>query len=195
MATPRVAGDAALIRPVKRSATVAAVTETLRTTSRPLGDSPAYPFPNDSYGWGCGDAAAAVNKAAPIITRLRTPVLPCLPPLTHPPICGPLRTPIQVCLPPRTMICPIVSPVCPPTITPVTTTPVTPTPVTRTPGTAPVTPAIGQPGVPGGGAAAGYDPYGYLGGAAQASQQASQQEPDPSVGPGTYEEGYADGDA
>ncbi len=148
MATPHVAGVAALIRSVKPSATVAEVTDILRTTARPLRDAPADPVPNDSYGWGCVDAAAAVNKAAPIITRLRTPVLPCLPPLTHPPICGPLRTPIQVCLPPRTMICPIVSPVCPPTITPVTTTPVTTTPVTRTPGTAPVTPAIGQPGCP-----------------------------------------------
>jgi len=193
MATPHVAGVAALIRSVKPSATVAEVTDILRTTARPLRDAPADPVPNDSYGWGCVDAAAAVNKAAPIITRLRTPVLPCLPPLTQPPICGPLRTPIQVCLPPRTMICPIVSPVCPPTITPVTTTPVTTTPVTRTPGTTPVTPTIGQPGVPGGGAAAGYDPYGYLGGAAQASQQASQQEQASSAGQGTYEEGYADG--
>ncbi|EWT03544.1 serine protease [Intrasporangium oryzae NRRL B-24470] len=181
MATPHVAGVAALIRSVKPSATVAEVTDILRTTARPLRDAPADPVPNDSYGWGCVDAAAAVNKASPIVTRLRTPVLPCRPPLTFPPFCGPLRTPIQIC-PPRTMICPVASPFCPPTITP--TTPVTPTPATTT-----VTPTIGQPGVPGGGAAAGYDPYGYLGGAGQAPQP----EEGPSEGQGTYEQGYADG--
>jgi subtilisin family serine protease len=188
MATPHVAGVAALIRSVKPSATVAEVTDILRTTARPLRDASGDPVPNDSYGWGCVDAAAAVNRAAPIITRLRTPVLPCLPPLTQRPICGPIRTPIQFCAPPRTMICPVVSPVCPPTITPVTTTPVTTTPITRTP----VTPTIGRPGLGGGAGAAGaagYDPYGYLGGAGQVPEEQGASEGQG----GTYEEGYADG--
>lgn len=172
MASPHVAGVAALIRSVKPSATVAEVADILRSTAKPLRDNASDPVPNDRYGWGLVDAAAAVAKAAPLPVKTtgcppRTlpncyvslvvrcvpktlppacPVrtVPCVP-RTLPPACPPLRT--LACLP-RTLDCGI-------TITR-TLTPI----ITRT--RTIIAPIAAQVGA--------YDPYGYL---------AAQQEQDP----------------
>ena len=81
MATPHVAGVAALIKAVKPSATGAEIADILRSTARPLSDTAGGPVPNASYGHGAVDAQAALDKArGPILTptitvKLRTPIL------------------------------------------------------------------------------------------------------------------------
>lgn len=143
MATPHVAGVAALIRSVKPTATVAEVVDILRTTAKPLRVNAGDPVPNDSFGWGLVDAAAAVTAAqgpifpltpgircfpptptqpcvpiSPRITCLpQTPVLPCAPPT---PDCVPLTpqcppTPLGPWCPPQTPDCVPLTPQCPPT--------------------------------------------------------------------------------
>ena len=105
MATPHVAGVAALIKAVKPSATGAEIADILRDTARPLKDAAADPVPNNAYGHGCLDAQAALVKA-------RGPVI-------NPTITIHLRTPIIAC-PPKTLVinqCPphsLFQPFCPP---------------------------------------------------------------------------------
>lgn len=76
MASPHVAGVAALILSCNRNLTGAQVADILRQTARPLRDNPADPIPNDNYGFGCVDAQAAVNRACP---RLVSSPLTCRP--------------------------------------------------------------------------------------------------------------------
>ncbi len=59
MATPHVAGAAALILQSNPALTVDQIESVLQRTARPLGESP----PNNSYGWGRLDAYAAVVQA------------------------------------------------------------------------------------------------------------------------------------
>jgi subtilisin family serine protease len=65
MASPHVAGVAALVLSIKPELTGAQVADILRQTARPLRDNPADPVPNNNYGFGCVDALAAVNRARP----------------------------------------------------------------------------------------------------------------------------------
>lgn len=74
MATPHVAGVAALVLSCNGNLTGPQVADILRQTARPLRDNPADPVPNNQYGFGCVDAAAAVNRACPSITLPSRPV-------------------------------------------------------------------------------------------------------------------------
>jgi subtilisin family serine protease len=65
MATPHVAGVAALILSCNSSLTGAQAADILRQTARALRDNPADSVPNNNYGFGCVDAQAAVNRACP----------------------------------------------------------------------------------------------------------------------------------
>ncbi len=65
MASPHVAGLAALILSCNGGLTAAQVADIIRQTSRALRDNPADPVPNNTYGFGCIDAAAAINRACP----------------------------------------------------------------------------------------------------------------------------------
>lgn len=180
MATPHVAGVAALIKAVKPSATGVEIADILRSTARPLRDDPADPVPNNAYGHGCLDAQAALVKArGPVINttitvRLRTPILRC--PIktvvikdcliTVPgPLCPPNTIQIPQCLPQT-----IIGPNCPVTLPPTTTITVPPTTPIQTIATRPVGRFART---------AGYDPYGLL------AQTAG--------GDGSYEAGYAAG--
>jgi subtilisin family serine protease len=69
MATPHVTGVAALVLSRNSSLTVAEVGNILRSTARPLRDAPDDPIPNDRYGAGLVQAAAAVRAAAPVVPR------------------------------------------------------------------------------------------------------------------------------
>ena len=71
MASPHVAGVAALILSCNSSLTGAQVADIIRQTARPLRDNPADPVPNDNYGFGCVDAKAAIDRACPIIVPSR----------------------------------------------------------------------------------------------------------------------------
>jgi subtilisin family serine protease len=97
MASPHVAGVAALVLSRNSSLTADQVGNILRSTAKPLRDEPADPVPNDRYGHGLVQAGAAVAAAAPAIVKSR-PVVTCLDepvlPLskviicrTHTPIC------------------------------------------------------------------------------------------------------------
>ena len=182
MATPHVAGVAALIKAVKPSATGAEIADILRSTARPLRDNPGDPVPSDAYGHGCLDAHAALVKArGPVIVnttitiKLRTPIIAC-PPKTvlikdclitvHQPICPPRTIKITECGPKT-----IFPPQCPVTLPPTTTITVTPTTPIQTVPTRPIGRAVAD---------VGYDPYGVLG------QAATDADPG-------YEAGYAAG--
>jgi len=65
MASPHVAGVAALIMSCNSNLTGPQVADIIRQTARPLRDNPADPVPNDSYGFGCVDAKAAIDRACP----------------------------------------------------------------------------------------------------------------------------------
>jgi subtilisin family serine protease len=74
MASPHVAGLAALILSCNGNLTAAQVADIIRQTARPLRDNPADPVPNNNYGFGCIDAEAAINRACP---RRSVPILSC----------------------------------------------------------------------------------------------------------------------
>lgn len=74
MASPHVAGLAALILSCNANLTAAQVGDILRQTARPLRDQPADPIPNNAYGFGCIDAAAAIARACP---RPSVPITSC----------------------------------------------------------------------------------------------------------------------
>lgn len=69
MASPHVAGVAALVLSRNSALTSAQVGDILRDTAKPLRDVPADPVPNDRYGRGLVQAAAAVQRARPTIKR------------------------------------------------------------------------------------------------------------------------------
>lgn len=72
MASPHVAGVAALILSCNGNLTGPQVADIIRTTARPLQVNPGDPVPNDTFGHGCVDALAAVNRACPQTTRTLT---------------------------------------------------------------------------------------------------------------------------
>jgi len=84
MATPHVAGVAALVRSCNASLTADQVGAIIRETARPLRDAPADPVPNDRYGAGLVDAAAAVARACPIVRPIFTRPWPLRPIFTRP---------------------------------------------------------------------------------------------------------------
>lgn len=212
MATPHVAGVAALIRSVKPAATVAEVTTILRSTARALRDNPADPVPSDSYGWGLVDAAAAVAQASPpVLVNTSPAVCQVLPRTTAQVACQVQpRTIVQVacqvpqtirgCFP-RTVVqpeCVVVPPRTTPAVCLQRTVPPVCVPI-RTVGAGCQPRTLGC--VPGGfpGREGAYDPYGYLGvqggqgvlgdQADQAQQDASDQAANDAWAAG-YEAGY-----
>lgn len=76
MASPHVAGVAALILSRNRSLTADQVANLIRTTAAPLRDTPTDPVPNDRYGHGLVQAGAAVRAAAPVPPSV--PILTCI---------------------------------------------------------------------------------------------------------------------
>lgn len=111
MASPHVAGVAALILSCNSSLTGAQAADIIRQTARPLRDNPADPVPNDSYGFGCVNAQAAVDRACPVIRPSR-PIIACL--QSRPIItCQPSR-PIITCPPSRLTICKTLRIICDP---------------------------------------------------------------------------------
>ena len=137
MASPHVAGVAALVLSCNGSLTGAQVADILRQTARPLRDNAADPVPNNNYGFGCVDAQAAVNRACPPVV-LTSRTIACRPSvlvvcqtmqircqLTRPIVC--LQTTPITCLPPTRLVqcaptrvigCPLPSAVirCPSTV-------------------------------------------------------------------------------
>ena len=67
MASPHVAGVAALVLSANPGMTADQVGNVIRSTARPLRDNPSDPVPNDNYGHGLVQAAAAVQAAAPSV--------------------------------------------------------------------------------------------------------------------------------
>lgn len=65
MASPHVAGVAALVLSCNSALTGAQVADILRQTAQPLRDNPGDPIPNNNYGFGCVDAKAALDRACP----------------------------------------------------------------------------------------------------------------------------------
>jgi subtilisin family serine protease len=101
MATPHVAGVAALVLSINPGLTGPQVADTLRQTARPLRDSPSDPVPNNNYGFGCVDALAAVNRASPPVVR-PTLQITCRP--TVPISCR--ATQLVICRPSVVTTCP-----------------------------------------------------------------------------------------
>ena len=134
MASPHVAGVAALVRSADPSLTSAQIADLIRQTARALRDQPADPVPNDRYGHGVLDAAAAVARAAPpVLTRfgpacrptrfppcrptLFPPCRPTLFPPCRPTLFPPCRPTLFPPCPPPTRFppqCPPPTPFCPP---------------------------------------------------------------------------------
>jgi Subtilase family len=121
MASPHVAGVAALVLSRNASLSADQVGNIIRSTAKPLRDNPADPVPNDYYGSGLVQAGAAVQAAAPIVKTLQ---LVCPPP-SHRIICQ--RTfqfscqrtlamcPSVVACPSQAVFCPVSdSPACRP---------------------------------------------------------------------------------
>lgn len=71
MASPHVAGVAALILSRNSSLTADQVGNIIRTTAKPLRDQASDPVPNDRYGHGLVQADAAVQAAAPVVVKTR----------------------------------------------------------------------------------------------------------------------------
>ena len=69
MASPHVAGVAALMKSCKPSLSAAEIANTLRKTAVPLKDDPADSVPNDRYGHGLVDAKAALASACPYVVK------------------------------------------------------------------------------------------------------------------------------
>jgi subtilisin family serine protease len=77
MASPHVAGVAALILSCNSNLTGPQVADIIRQTARPLRDNPADPVPNDNYGFGCVDARAAIDGACPVVPPLSRQFFRC----------------------------------------------------------------------------------------------------------------------
>jgi subtilisin family serine protease len=105
MASPHVAGVAALVLSCKPSLSEAQVRQIIRETARPLQDAPGDPVPNDRYGSGLVDARAALDRACPPrrLTSIRIvdcdskPIFRCLEPVESRQI---------ICLPSVAVPCP-----------------------------------------------------------------------------------------
>jgi subtilisin family serine protease len=119
MATPHVAGVAALVLSCNPGLTGAQVADILRQTARPLRDNPADPVPNNNYGFGCVDAQAAVNRACPRISqtilcqptgpvRCRSTPITCR---TTPITCR--ESTVIICRPSTLVRCPSITITCP----------------------------------------------------------------------------------
>ena len=106
MATPHVAGVAALVLSCNAGLTGAQVADILRQTARPLRDNPADPVPNDQYGYGLVDAQAAVNRACP---QASVPIIQCPSNIA----CPPPSRPVISC-PSVVTRCPSVQIICAP---------------------------------------------------------------------------------
>lgn len=111
MATPHVAGVAALVLSCNPQLSATQVGDIVRQTARPLSDNPADPVPNDVYGFGCVDAAAAVNRACPR-PQPSVPITTC-PTLVRCPPSVLVRCPSQqiVCQPSLAIRCPPTRPI------------------------------------------------------------------------------------
>ena len=80
MATPHVAGVAALILSRNPTLTAAQVGDLIRGTAKPLRRDPADPVPNDEYGHGLVQAGEAVKATAPAVVPIpSTMTHPCPP--------------------------------------------------------------------------------------------------------------------
>lgn len=102
MASPHVAGVAALILSCNSTLSAAQVGDIIRQTAQPLRDAPGDPVPNNAYGFGCVDAKAAIDRACPQM------------PITRTVQCTPSR--LVLCPPSQVVRCPPTHPVrCPQT--------------------------------------------------------------------------------
>jgi subtilisin family serine protease len=108
MATPHVAGVAALILSCNPQLTAAQVGDIIRQTAQALRDNPADPVPNDAYGFGCVDAAAAIDRACPR-PQPSVPITTCPTLLRCPPT-------VLVSCPSLQIICPSLQTICQSTI-------------------------------------------------------------------------------
>jgi subtilisin family serine protease len=113
MASPHVAGVAALILSCNSSLPANQVAQILRDTARPLRDNPADPVPNDNYGFGLIDAKAAIDRACP----QRPPSIPIFScPSVRVTTCPSIRFlcgPSDFICPSLPVFCPSVRTVCP----------------------------------------------------------------------------------
>jgi hypothetical protein len=109
MASPHVAGLAALVLSCNANLTAAQVGDIIRQTARPLRMNPADPVPNDAFGFGCIDAEAAINRACP---RPSIPITSC-PAQSTIVVCN--STLIRCTQPSQTVRCPSQVTVCPTT--------------------------------------------------------------------------------
>lgn len=162
MASPHVAGVAALVLSRNAALTAADVGNILRTTARPLRNNPADPVPNDSYGYGLVQAAAAVSRAAPVVKSVqiicqKSVIVVCQ------------RSLVTACPKSVVTICQSIQIICQRSVfTPCVSVPLNACPTLRACPPASLACQPGQPGDPGGVGqeAAGadwesYDPYGY----------------------------------
>lgn len=78
MASPHVAGVAALMLSCRGTLTPAQLRQMIRDTARPLRDNPTDPVPNDRYGTGLVDARAAVDAACPQVRSIRIITCPSI---------------------------------------------------------------------------------------------------------------------
>jgi subtilisin family serine protease len=92
MASPHVAGVAALVLSCNNGLTAAQVGDILRQTARPLRDNPADPVPNNNYGFGCVNARAALERACPLIPLPTRPIATCPAPSLICPVSRPIAT-------------------------------------------------------------------------------------------------------
>ena len=123
MATPHVAGVAALILSIKPSLTGPQCADILRQTADPLRTNPGDPVPNNDFGWGCVNAFAAVNRASPAVS---VPIIQCPSVVTHCP-----SVPITACpVATHSITCPTVLVAhCPSVVTHCPSIPITTCPV------------------------------------------------------------------
>ncbi len=148
MASPHVAGVAALVLSVNPALTADEVKQILVETAEPLREAPSDVVPNPRYGHGLVNAAAAVARSAelagpqiPLSPNPRgTMTLPpgTFPPFTRPPFTRP-RPPFTLTQPPLTLTRP------PLTLTRPTFTRPTVTRPTRPPLTRPTRPTLTRP--------------------------------------------------
>jgi serine protease len=106
MASPHVAGLAALILSCNPNLTAGQVGDIIRQTAQPMRDNPADPVPNNNYGFGCIDAEAALNRACP---RRSIPITSC-PQVSTVVRC---QSTTILCRPTQQVTCPSVAVACP----------------------------------------------------------------------------------
>lgn len=108
MASPHVAGVAALMLSCKGSLSPAQVRQAIIDTARPLRDQASDPVPNDRYGAGLVDARAALDRVCPpkpsrqIVVCQQSQIIVCKP------------TTLIACRPSRVVVCESVQILCQP---------------------------------------------------------------------------------